>query len=253
MKKIALLGHSHIHAIKRGIVLLDDKHKQMFDGSYFHFRQKQYLPHFEDEGLLNMNPELLHDLAEALSGAEIVLLTIIGNEHNVFGLANHPRPFDFILRGSDDHEIDQHAEFIPQDFVETAMLEYCIEGAPIFKTIRKLVPAETPIYQLQSPPPISDNGYILAHPDRYEKRFERHGVAPKNLRLKLWKLYSQIIQGYCADAGITYVPVPDAAKDDEGFLFREGWGNEPTHASPAYGKLVWQDLLDNVLKVEANE
>lgn len=46
----------------------------------------------------------------------------------------------------------------------------------------------------------------------------------------------------CAERSIPYLPAPAPMVDADGFLARPGWSDDPTHAGPAYGHAVLDQL-----------
>jgi hypothetical protein len=55
-------------------------------------------------------------------------------------------------------------------------------------------------------------------------------------------LQALIIQDICSERAIPYLPAPAAMTDDDGFLARPAWTDDPTHAGPAYGHAVLDQL-----------
>jgi len=212
------------------------------DAHFLRIQQRRYFPHFSGDQSGKMNEELYLDLTSSIADSEIVVSTVFGNEHNVFGLVNHPRPFDFIPKDEEIVCLDSRAEFVPEKYVYDALKNRTRSNEMLLLKLRQLAGSSRPIYHIQSPPPIPSAEHILSHPEKYGPRLKERGVASKYLRLKLWKLFSHIIQGYCDQSDILFVATPESAQDSEGFLKEKYWGEDATHGNSLFGAKVLEEL-----------
>lgn len=83
------------------------------------------------------------------------------------------------------------------------------------------------------PPPIASNEQIAAA----WSGVAREQVANAWLRLKVYRLYSALIQQNLQDNGLFTLPPPVAAMDENGFLIQPLWEGA-THAQPDYYRLL---------------
>ena len=58
-----------------------------------------------------------------------------------------------------------------------------------------------PIYVAPPPPPIPDEAHILANPGGFKDLAAERGVSPAPLRLKLWRLYCEVLREQVEAAG----------------------------------------------------
>jgi len=197
-----------------------------------------------------MNKKLSLVLANSIAEADIIISTVYGNEHNVLGLVNHPRPFDFILNNSCNNNLSVQSEFVKKSYVEDALVSRTRPNEILLEKLRQIAGSAKPIFHLQSPPPIPSEDHIFKYPEKYGPRLKERGVAPKCLRLKLWKLFSQIIHNYCDQSNIDFVPNPTSVEDSEGFLKEMYWAEDATHGNKQYGTQVLDNLLSKIFKLE---
>jgi hypothetical protein len=164
-------------------------------------------------------------------------LAIAGNDHNVLGLLNHPRRFDFVLPTEPELPLLDDHEVVPAALIEGALARLVEYPIALTKALAHALPCR--VVYLQSPPPIPSAEHIARHPDEmFRAELERRGVAPPSLRLKLWKLHSAVWRRACDEAGVPILPPPPEAVDAAGFLAARAWGRDATHGNEWYGDLV---------------
>lgn len=103
---------------------------------------------------------------------------------------------------------------------------------------------------LLAPPPKADSDFIQQH---HDSQFAADGIATlgvssPQLRLKFWQMQNRALADICADLSIETIAPPAAACDADGFLSREFYARDATHANAAYGELVLQQLEDCALR-----
>ena len=86
---------------------------------------------------------------------------------------------------------------------------------------------------LLAPPPKKKNHFIEHYHDTLfaSEGIQSRGVSSPALRMKFWKLQNVAIGEICADRQIATVPPPPAALDPEGFLARDFYAGDATHAN----------------------
>lgn len=161
-----------------------------------------------------------------------------GNEYNVIGLIQHHTEFDF--RFGDD-EVSPSARILSLDLMRRLLelsLDYWMELLPFIKER-----VSGPVFHFETPPPIRSEDFIRTHLDPEIVR--AHGyevtISPALLRRKLWMLSTEQVRRRCKAMGIGYLELPQGASDD-GFLNREFWGTDATHANPHYGEIALRHI-----------
>ncbi len=236
--QVLLIGDSHIDAIKRAI------YHETRSGSVA-------LPVHGFRMAKMKNETLVGDLAfeafleriGSLTANDLVVSAIGGNQHSVFGLVQHPISFDFEAPERPDLAPLQGHEQIPYrllwDQFESGLRGR--DGAHV-ERLRGHTPAR--LVHLSPPAPKEDAGHILK---RHEVDFAKagilqRGVTAASVRLKLWHLQISVLQKLCTEWQVHLMPVPAASLTAEGYLKPEYYAEDATHANPAYGALVLEDL-----------
>jgi hypothetical protein len=153
------------------------------------------------------------------------------------GALGHPRPFDFVLPSAPELPLDPNAELVPSSALRARMAKDDKRHLDMLDRIGEI--ADGPIYQFETPPPPPQEWL-----ERKRARRTANGdsdLPPPYVRLKLWRLYSDILRDAAERAGAHFVARPDAAVDETGFL-RDGLSRNATHANAQYGALVLRQL-----------
>ncbi|PPD50475.1 MAG: hypothetical protein CTY16_01600 [Methylobacter sp.] len=217
MKKILVIGNSHIAALRTA--------KTVDETFAFH--------------------SIKDKLADVISGLDpdnygLVIISIAGNDHNVFGLLNHPQPFDFYLPENPHLPINPDARLLPASLVSKT-LQYRM--ASIFSATPTLLGHfKKPIYQIESPPPIPSDAHIQKYPGKFKNMIAQQGVSPAAFRYKLWRLHSKIVSDHCQKRGIFFIEAPKEAQDAQGYLQEQYWNLDSTHGNALYGDLVLNQI-----------
>jgi len=181
--------------------------------------------------------------AETLDAARVnrhggpVFSFVGGIRYLSLGAVGHPQPFDFVLPADPTLPLDPDAEVVPCVAVREKMAQDDMRHLSALDRIVEVADGE--VYQFESPPPPPQAW--LEEKRAEKRRAEELDLPPAFVRLKLWRLYSEIVQEATERAGAHFVPHPEEAVDDEGFL-KEGFSKNPTHANSRYGALVLDQL-----------
>ncbi|NSY19765.1 SGNH/GDSL hydrolase family protein [Neorhizobium sp. AL 9.2.2] len=174
-------------------------------------------------------------LAQRLEHGDRVALSLAGTCHNIMGLLQHDEPFDLLAP-----DMAPEATMVPYKLMYDQMLEH-IGTRRTTPRFQQLSPAT--IYHIATPPPKEDEAYIRAKMMRYR------GIAlgsailnPAPVRLRLWEIEMEALKEVCAEWGVHFLAVPDAARTRSGFLKPEYYAPDATHANAAYGALVLEQL-----------
>ncbi|MFC3691113.1 hypothetical protein [Chenggangzhangella methanolivorans] len=233
--KTTIIGDSHTIAIKDGFAKRGgaDLGEVMID------RLQQIKNGVLREGVAESE---LEEIAAAAQPGDLIVSVLGGNQFNVFGLMRHPEPFDFIEPGDPDEALDPEARAIPVKIME-ATFERFVRGRD-GKLLKKLAGGKATVLHLEAPPPKDDDAFILSHAETYFKKLDIStvGLSKPALRRKLWRLQSRMTKALCDEIGVVFVPAPDATKDPSGFLKRDYYGRDATHANAAYGVVVLDQI-----------
>ncbi|MDE1173227.1 MAG: hypothetical protein PW790_06075 [Parvibaculaceae bacterium] len=225
-KRMVCVGHSHLVCVSQAAK------SQNMDVVFINFWFSAN-PLIVTDGVTHLNPEL----ARELHGH--IFLFVGGSAFAVLGLLLHPHPFDFILPEAPHLPLMETAQLLPLDAVQAALMAIDLEFFEQMKLIRAA--ARGLVFYCEPPPPYPDAGRML--PDVPWERLEGRGkeIAPQYFRYKLWLLNSQIMRAFCRQNSIIFIPCPPEAIDAEGFLL-SAYYSDPTHANPAYGALVLDQM-----------
>lgn len=173
---------------------------------------------------------------------KLVASMIGGNFYNTFGLIENVVRFDFAEPGETDFEADPDRQLISYMLMKHYFSDVMNRG--FLGSIRFLRAhyGSCKFLHVCSPPPISDNEHIAAHPGGVFRDKLHLGVAPSRLRRKLYDLHTLVICEFCQKEGVEMLPPPPQAITEDRFLARPYWKQDPTHANNAYGKLVLDQL-----------
>lgn len=211
--------------------------------TFMQLLEPQYRPYFVGT---NPNPRLARDLEEKLKDADIVLSCLGGNAHSVFGLVNHKVPYDFVLDSAPGRPLTPGRELVPSAIVRSALTTY-MQTSNNFSLLDVVRSRTTvPMFHSESPAPIPSEEHIHKFARKFEDRIAQFGIAPGNVRWKLWRIQSEAYAAYCAKIGVTFMPVPPQTLDDRGMLAESAWGADPTHGNEWFGTQVILQLADKL-------
>lgn len=171
----------------------------------------------------------------------LVVSTFGGNDHNVLGLVNHPRKFDFVLPEEPGLPLQEDAEVLPFELVRRTLRARLAPTRQLMRMLREATTA--PVFHLESPPTIPSEAHILQNRFGFPELIEEYGVAPATLRYKLWRLHSSLVCETCDQLRFRFVPAPKAMQDANNMLVEEAWWYDPTHANEIYGERLYRQLL----------
>lgn len=225
---VLLLGSSHTKAIATAMSDVEN------------FRALWVRSPTRDDGPGDTSMKDAIQAASELSASDLVAVTWIGTYHNLFGLVQHERPFDFLEPGSRDEPVADR-ELIPYAVLRGQFTQM-IHGDTFTKKVARATKARVLIPA--TPPVKGDNDFIRSRMKHYRGiDLAKAGVTPAYIRAKLWRLEMDCIEAYCSTIGAEFVPAPAVAMTEEGFLRADLYGNDATHANAAYGALVKDQIL----------
>ncbi|HEY0660640.1 MAG TPA: hypothetical protein VGD21_04880 [Lysobacter sp.] len=235
-RRFLVVGNSHVTAFFRAA----ESRRQSGDPTQIHavhVRSEKYRPELQvDDGKPRLGDRLVADLTQMKEGGALLVSCVGGNRHNVLGLMQHSRPFDFVLAEAPDLPLQKGFEVVPTALLESLLRELARKEMLMLSALKELDPG---VIHLESPPPVRDSGFILANAGVYfhERGIESIGVTPHWVRYKLWRLYSGITRAVCGELGITFIENPEGIVDPEGFLLPCAI-QDATHANAWYAEKV---------------
>lgn len=239
--QILLFGDSHVYAVQRAV------DRRIVKGVPVPLSARRLLKTKNDVIMGDTSFEEFLKLAGAMNEHDTVISMIGGNQHAVFCTIQHPQPFSFLLPGDKPDPAAGTVGLIPYRTLADHF-DVGIRGrdGKSLTALRNATRAR--VMHLQPPPPKRDNQHILRH---HESNFANEsittlGVSAPELRLKFWRLQSALLETLCAELGVDVLPPPPDALDPDGFLSPEFYASDATHANPAYGELVLQQVEQNL-------
>lgn len=170
-----------------------------------------------------------------------VVSYINGNEPAIFSLAEHPVPFDCFVDKNDPGLPPQSItrQVIPKDILIRDMIGRNGDTVAYIKIPKYIFSTEN-IVHILPPPPMADEEYMKSSPDSFANAFQDYGIAPKELRLKIYKLYAENITQRLKDMGIQTLGAPEGSAPDE--YLSTDFCKGATHGNYRYGHLLLKEL-----------
>jgi len=157
-----------------------------------------------------------------------VVFGVAGNEHNLLFLRAQQPLFDFVH--PDHPDVEPGRQIVPLAVMRLIISRYLRRGFAITQAIAGQL-ARAQLFYLPPPPPVPSEAQIRSNPEVFA--FDEQPVEAASVRLKIYELYLETAQAFCARAGLTFIAPPEEHRDAQGFLKAEFWCSA-THAAPAY-------------------
>jgi len=234
MKTVLIIGHSHIGCIQQAHAERGGK----VPGLNIEFApvgSEYYQPNLDAAGALN--PKIARIVTAPRF--DLIVSCLAGNAHFSLGLVNNPRKYDFVLPQAPDLPLEDGAEILPYGLIRKHLAELAHETIPVLPAI--CAAAHAPVLHLESPPPVPVEN-VQRHAKHFAPLIQHYGLARRERIWRFWRLQAQIMRDICAEQTIPYLPAPATMTDDHGFLMPAAWRDDPTHAGPAYGAAVLDQL-----------
>jgi len=244
MQNLLAIGSSHLYAILVGYEQLAKAKVVPFKLTGIQLNSTRFAPlTTKTPGGVQLNQNLRAEIEALLRTLDpaYILYSPGGNVHNVIGLVEHPKPFDFYLPHAHSPSAE-NSQILPYELVRAVIRERSRPAIALLQLIECF--SETPALYISSPPPIRSEELIKARPGAFRDAIATHGIAPATLRLKLWDVSCRVMQAECSKLNIPFLDAPRESMDQEGFLLESYHGSDPTHGNAAYGKLVVHQIVD---------
>jgi hypothetical protein len=186
--------------------------------------------------------QALDDGVVALDGpVDRVVSCFHGNEHGALSFIEQPVPIDVLVDRDDMGlpEGETPRQIVPVEVVRRELATRAYPAVLYCEILRSRFPVQD-IVHLMPPPPIPDEGQILARPEVFMRLIREFGIAPAPLRRTFHTLYADVLRAELSTRNVRLLDAPEAAVTD-GFLKPEYW-MESTHANEGYGRLVLEQV-----------
>lgn len=176
-----------------------------------------------------------HPQIEASLARGPVFSAIGGGVHTTIGMVRHPVPFDFVLPSHSAIPLHPGTQLVPYRAVRDRLLFDLAEYHAIIAMVKAI--ATGPVFHFEAPPPSADAEKM--YPDIAWSFYEgtTDQISPATLRYKIWRATMELTAAFCGEIGVTYIPHPSEAADEQGYL-RSEYYRDPTHTNEAYGALL---------------
>lgn len=232
-RKVLVVGDSHVYAL---MAALEDV-SQLAPLVSFEILRNASQKNGSTIGDITVDSAV--EFVSRLEPDDLVVTHYRGNQYNTIGLIQHPKPFDLCMQSIAGGQVAVGAELIPVQLMRNYMLDGIANGyGKILLRIRAATKA--PVVCVAAPAPKEDAQHILKGAETYfrEHGISEIGVTAAPVRLKLWTLQQQALSSFCTRNGIQFLGNPPEARTEEGYLKREYYADDGTHANAAYGALV---------------
>ncbi len=223
MPKIIIAGDSHTQAHKTAFARRP-AHSFDFDIVWIKGR--------EGSKAAKLGDIYFDELLERVRQGEHSLIAIsqLGNMSNRFGLARHDKPFYIQVDGE-----ECEGELVPRRAMRDVYQPHIDAVREQFLKLKQA--AAGPVCHLATPPPKGDQALLQALFRHHKREVNR-----PSQRLALWQMEMELVKGGCSEWGIGFVDPPAGTQDDQGYLGRDFYATDITHANAAYGELVLRQL-----------
>lgn len=180
--------------------------------------------------------------AELASGKpRTVVLLWKGNQAAARYLLQTEGRIDFVLSDDPNDDIDPDATIVPESALEAQL---SLNVGQLRSVVRRLSTVGIEVIVAQPVAPKEDEAFlrsVIFRERLFASKAKELGITEVSaqfvsarVRLKLWKLLSRIYEQTSSEIGATYLPIPLSTIDERGFLRRDLYANDATHANAEY-------------------
>jgi hypothetical protein len=172
-----------------------------------------------------------------------------GNEHNYHYFFEAETRFDFL--SAHVRKMSPSAQIMPKAAIRDRFQQSFTDLDLALK--RLATGGVNRIALIGTPPPKGDNEALralLQTEQFFVNKAAQLGQSPETIpitdpyvRLKLWYLLQDMKAEEARSRGLMFIPVPTEVQDADGFLKREFWASDVTHANEAYGNVIYETVV----------
>lgn len=234
--RMLIVGDSHIYAVKDALDLKPSTMKDRGIEALRVFAEKN------GKTIGDISLDEAVNRVSQLAARDLAVTMLRGNQFNTMGLIQHPRAFDIMMPEIDGGAVLPGAELIPLAIMRKVFADTLAGGYG--KNLLRFNTGICPCVCLAPPAPKEDADHIMKGAETY---FRDHGIAevgvsPAPLRLKLWTLQQEALANFCKDHGLVFMTNPPGTRDEAGFLKRQYYAPDATHANADYAVLLLEQL-----------
>jgi len=190
-------------------------------------------------------------VAELARGKQLAIVWN-GNQHNANFLFQTIPPFTLI--GATKSDSNQNhipiprrmiREFFKPFFEELSEIIPLMAGASSITLVNG--PAPKPLTHIKTR--VKDEPFFTAIADSLQIDIDTLELTSDSLRLELWKLISEMLEGYAYSLGASFLDAPIESLDSSGMLLEKYWTPDTTHANESYGSLLIEKIIHSTGKV----
>ncbi len=195
------------------------------------------------DGRLGVAPGLQELLASPVGDtrARALVLALRGEEYYQLSVTAIQDPCDFVLPDRPDLRANPSMAVIPLELVRTRLQQSLQATLLTLAAVRRLCPTLPPIH-VTPPPPAPSEAVAAEGGDVRERDRPVHRV-PTGVRLKLWILYSGMLEQAARALGVRVIAPPAAALQANGTL-RPELLEDAIHGNARYGEMVCRQLAE---------
>lgn len=231
-KRVLIVGHSHVLCLSDYLATTDHDHVKTIQLRTALNHEQEFVAH-----------RTLHfELRSALAGPppDSICLCMAGNLHNRVASVEHPRPFTVLFPGANPQK-DKDRWLIPYQVMLQSFQQLLRGWLKMANAVYHLFPQARRFY-FNPPPPLQDWSGIDELPEQLEEMLYL-GHPPADLRLRLYQLQTDLLRRYAESRGAQFIDTPPSTLDAEGFLAREFFDNDPTHANSRYAEVLYAHIM----------
>lgn len=246
MKSISLvvIGNSHLQDLEEAYINCDkNKLYSVHTSNFVRLYENRYNPMVSIvDGNTLFNQELERDILDLIEKvkSDALITSILGSEHLIWSVQGQERPFDVILPFAPELPRIPDTELIPFG----ALYSLVKEGIGPYLRFNKRLSDITslPVFQLLPPLPVGSQDIILeTAPETLKSMLLENGVPSPIIRYKMWRLWIHVAEEIAAELGVSIIPMPEEAKDENGLLKRQ-YARDSVHANASLGLLTWREI-----------
>lgn len=176
-------------------------------------------------------PQLTAVLDHIPKETQVVFSLMRGHEFAVNALVDNPSHADFM---DEDGGFEQGRRWMSREDAQAWVHEI---AHPLLTTnlALQLHLPQARIVHFAAPPPVEDEAHILSNPEGFGPLFERYGIKPFPMRLRLYRLMYAELERQLAQYGILSYPPPEDALTPAGGLKAE-FAFGCLHGNPLYAQ-----------------
>lgn len=188
-------------------------------------------------------------LADLGNGSNVGILWG-GAEHNHCYFFETETRFDFL--STHVSKVDASAQMVSQAIIRDRFQQQTHNNLDLVLE-RLATGGLNRIALIGTPPPKGDNEALraLLKNERWlvnkaaelGRSMETIPITDPYVRLKLWYLLQDMLADVAHIRGLMFIPVPKEVQDADGFLKREFWASDVTHANVAYGNVIYETVV----------